>query len=267
MERVVRSGTLSAPRGKRVIERRVPTVFQLNDIRYPFVISEVRAPKYRFGITEAAWILGGRDDIITFEGINSRMKEFSDDGQTLWGAYGPRLVEQLDRAVATLLGDRSTRQAVITTWRPIHDPTFKSKDVPCTVALHFQMAESEEDLNLTVFMRSNDVWLGLPYDILTFTTILRVVASMIGCNPGKYFHVVSNLHLYQEHWESARLLLRDEPDATPKRQVSVPQLGAMFKGWSAAKIAALFGEEGPPTEVFGPNVLRRIRENTNDCAG
>lgn len=79
--------------------------------------------------------------------------------------------------------------------------SWRSKDVPCTVAWHFTVRDGA--LILTVFMRSNDVWLGLPYDLLNFTTVQRVVASMLDLKVGEYRHIVSNLHIYEPNRESA----------------------------------------------------------------
>lgn len=95
--------------------------------------------------------------------------------------------------------------------------SWRSKDVPCTVAWHFTIRDNK--LILTVFMRSNDVWLGLPYDLLSFTTVQRVVASMLGVEPGEYRHVVSNLHMYEENDESVVDVLCSKH---PKRKVVLP---------------------------------------------
>ena len=226
-----------------------PVVMTLLDTHKPFFVSPVRKPNYRFGLAESCWILSGSDDAELIGRFNKRMLEFSDDGRTMWGAYGPRLIGQLDHVVSSLKRDPDSRQGVVTTWRPMLPPyrvwdceydsfdeaglmaaqlnrpystelpgdkmippwdgaSWRSKDVPCTVTWHFQLRRKK--LHLTVLMRSNDVWLGLPYDILSFTTVQRVVASMIGVPPGKYHHVVSNLHLYDSNVEQALEVMLEE---------------------------------------------------------
>ena len=49
-------------------------------------------------------------------------------------------------------------------------------------------------------MRSNDIWLGLPYDIAFFTTLQQYVSEVTGIPVGKYYHTVGDLHLYEKHW-------------------------------------------------------------------
>ncbi len=251
---VLEHGRMSAPRGKRVLEVHTPTVFTLVNPAMPLVTTPGRRANYRFGMSEALWILSGSEDLEPMARHNNRMREFSDDGQTLWGAYGPRVVGQLPHVIASLGRDEDSRQAVLTTWRPQvgfvtpmypasgkvlkaaglpygdrlmgcpewEDDSWRSKDTPCTVAWHFMIRGGA--LNLTVFMRSNDAWLGTPYDILSFTTIQRAVAAVIGVPVGHYHHVVSNLHLYDEHVDKARAMLDEPPGESIRLPAFTPEV-------------------------------------------
>jgi hypothetical protein len=138
-----------------------------------------------------------------------------------------------------------------------------------------------------VFMRSNDCWLGLPYDVLSFTTVQRVVASALGVQPGEYCHVADNLHLYEKDHEAARRVLEER--GVPPGQVFVPWFERLFYGLDASQITRVFdrclrGGEAPmgvpldsivragPVALFakartaGPDdplpILRRIRAAT-----
>jgi len=53
-------------------------------------------------------------------------------------------------------------------------------------------------------MRSNDVWLGMPYDIWCFTCIQILIAQELGVEVGSYIHQPGSLHLYEKNWEKAR---------------------------------------------------------------
>lgn len=221
-------GETVSPRGMEV--REVPLFtggFVLTDTSRPFICSRVRRANYRFGLMEACWILGGLNDLETIGQFNKQMRRYSDNGTTLWGAYGPRLIGQLSHVVETLRRDPDSRQAILQTWRPqtppvtarIEDRTalaaagvsvrgpappewdgasHRSKDIPCTVTWHFMIRDGA--LHLMVYMRSNDVWLGMPYDVLTFTTVQRVVAALVGVQPGWYHHRVGSLHIYKRHY-------------------------------------------------------------------
>lgn len=153
-----------------------------------------------FAAAEFMWIVTGRDDVESISKFNSRIAQFSDDGETFYGAYGPRFALQLEYVLTQLKEDAWTRQAVMTFWK--QNPK-KTKDVPCTVMLHF-MRRPLDRLNLTVYMRSNDIWLGLPYDVHNFTCIQILVAQHLGLLVGTYTHVDGSLHAYEHDFDKIK---------------------------------------------------------------
>ena len=199
-----------APRGKPTLER--PSRQDHIDMRFPVVQSLPRAMNYRFMAAEAYWILSGSSELVGLTPWNSRMAEFSDDGETLFGAYGPPILAQLDHVVSSLLKDECSRQAVLTIWRQNPPAT---KDTPCTVAMSFMIRNGLLDAH--VFMRSNDVWLGWVYDVFNFCMVAHLVCcrvnagqnldglSLVGpISPGTLYLTAASSHLYKEHWEGAQ---------------------------------------------------------------
>lgn len=162
-----------APRGQATREM-INGQFWFDGSR-PALNMPARDLNYRFMVAEFVWILFGLDDLAVLTQYNSKMAQFSDDGLTLAGAYGTRVARYLPYVVRTLLADRDSRQAVI----PVFDDkaTRPSKDVPCTLDLAFYVRH--EIVHVAAFMRSSDVWLGVPYDAFTFAMLGHVVAAAI----------------------------------------------------------------------------------------
>lgn len=193
--------------GQKVSPRGLPTVeilgaeLVLSDPRRRLVdAAPVRILNPAFAAAEALWILSGSDDdwIFTF---NERLRGFTDHGR-LQGAYGPRLrrwrgeVDQLDVVRRRLLADPASRQAVITLFDPARD--FSGyRDVPCTLGYRFALREGV--LHMFTSMRSQDAWLGMPYDLFTFTILHELVAGWVGVGLGDYHHLIDSLHLYEPH--------------------------------------------------------------------
>src|ERR1700731_3725374 len=192
-------GRTVSPRVRRVKE--VDHATLKVDMRYPVLVAPERRVNYRFMAAEALWIVSGRDDLASLAPYNPNMAQFSDAGVTLSGAYGPRIHAQFGRALQSLKDDISTRQATLTTWVPNPRP---SKDVPCTVAMDFKIRDGL--MNFHVFMRSSDVWLGLPYDVFSFACVAmmmlgaynRQTSSRVGL--GTLYLTAASSHLYEEHW-------------------------------------------------------------------
>lgn len=115
-----------------------------------------------------------------------------------YGAYGRRTVEQVANCVEILRADPLTRQAVISIWNE-KDLTHVG-DKPCTIFLQFLVREGSTgimSLELHTHMRSQDVWLGTPYDVFMFTQLQHTVARDLGLPAGQYVHHTTSLHIYE----------------------------------------------------------------------
>jgi thymidylate synthase len=185
------------------------------DMRRPVLRAPLRKLDYRFMAAEAFWILSGDDRVESIAPFNQRIAEFSDDGKTFFGAYGPKIMAQLDYVLAKLQQDNLSRQAVITIWRKQPPPT---KDVPCTVAISFTLREGK--LNCHVFMRSSDLWLGLPYDVFNFSMLGHLVCARLNSTPdleeplvepGQLHLTAVSSHLYELNWAAAGMCLNQRP--------------------------------------------------------
>lgn len=170
------------------------------DMNSPFITLPRRKVSLSFAVKEAEWILSGRNDI-----FHPNLKRYSDDGVVLTGAYGPKVVQQIDYVINTLRKDPWSRQAVMTIWERNPSP---SKDIPCTVGLQFILRDSR--LFTTVFMRSSDAWLGFPYDLFSFSMISLAILQGIGCTKlGSIAFMLGSSHIYETDLSSAADALED----------------------------------------------------------
>lgn len=149
------------------------------------------------GAAEAAQLVAGRAYHSLMPRISPTFARYAESSGLFHGAYGERIAGQVGAIVRKIVSDRETRQAVITLWDPTRDNLPNKRDYPCTVALNFTVVR--EQLELRTLMRSNDVWLGFPYDIFQFTQLQLTVARALSIEPGRYTHTAWSLHLYAEH--------------------------------------------------------------------
>jgi thymidylate synthase len=200
-------GDESAPRGMKTVEI-LGAQIRLKDMRANILATPERDLNFRFMIAEWLWIEAGRDDVKFIEQYNRNITQFSDDGNIFNGAYGPRLAPQWDYVINSL-HNPDTRQAVATIWTP--SPS-KSLDIPCTVAFQFLIRGGK--LNLIATMRSSDSWLGLPYDMFNFSMIANGIAGKLGVEPGELIMQLGSLHLYEQNWDQAKVLINNSDSQT-----------------------------------------------------
>lgn len=199
------------PRGQ--LTKEVLQQTSIVNMRRPVVTLPERKLSTKFLGGEAYWILSGDNRVETIAPYNKNIVNYSDDGQTFFGAYGPRILSQLDYVIDKLKSDADTRQAVLTIWR--ENPP-ETKDVPCTVAVHFMIRDHK--LNCHVYMRSNDLWLGFPYDVFNFSMLSHLVCCKLNAfvvenggviiEPGMLYHTASSRHIYEQHFEQVEQLIK-----------------------------------------------------------
>ena len=158
---------------------------------------------------ELVWYLAGSGSVDHIAFYLNRYQDEAEADGTVNGAYGTRLFageRRLQRAIETLLDKGDSRQAVV----PLLDAADLAngyRHIPCTAALQFMLRNRCVDM--VVFMRSNDAYLGLSHDIFAFTMIQELVARALGADLGTYVHMAGSLHLYDEHRANADEYLRE----------------------------------------------------------
>ena len=177
----------------------------------PFVTIPKRNIGKKFRYAEAAWILSGDNRVATIKPYSKLIEKFSDDGVRFFGAYGPKVVDQLSYVIETLHNDASTRQAVINIWR---EKPHKSNDIPCTCSLQFVIRN--DCIHCIATMRSSDAWLGWVYDVFNFSAIANYIALQLkaqhnkGVSLGNLILNAGSQHLYEQHWVAASHCLKSK---------------------------------------------------------
>lgn len=155
-------------------------------------------------IAETFWMLMGRNDIDFILPYLPRAAQFSDDGATWRGAYGPRIinwggVNQLTNVMNLLKSDPYSRQAVISLWDPYQD-WARSKDIPCNNWLHF-IVRSGNVLHLSIAQRSSDaIWGFSGIDSFMWSVLLQMMAYWTGNYVGTINWFITSAHIYERHY-------------------------------------------------------------------
>lgn len=191
------------------------TQIVLTDPQQREILSVNRKANVFAQIAETMWVLSGRNDIEWLSAYLPRAKDYSDDGKTWRGGYGPRIrgsrsypVDQIAHVVDVLSADPLSRRAVVAIYDPVVDTT-PGKDIPCNDFLQFQSRLGA--LHLTVTVRSNDVmwgWSGI--NAFEWSTLQEIVAHLLGIAVGTLTFNIGSLHLYEPHWNKASRLEHEE---------------------------------------------------------
>lgn len=161
--------------------------------------SPIRKMPLRYALGELMWYFSANNRLSAIQNYTSAWDRMSDDGVTVNSNYGWCIkykfgFDQWEHVKSMLRKDPNSRQAVI------HIKTAdnkESKDVNCTVCIQFLLRDGK--LHATVYMRSNDIWMGFPYDVFAFTAMQCKMAMELGVGIGTYTHIAGSLHLYERN--------------------------------------------------------------------
>ena len=197
---VIEHGEAISPRG--MVTRELLNVTLQVEKPWNIPVSmENRKLNHNIGIKEALQLVGQITDPEAMTDTSQVFGKYMDAG-ILHGAYGPRIHGNLNKLVEQLKKDYSTRQAVLTIFDSNKDLNVDVKDVPCTLNLQYFIRDNK--LIARTNMRSNDVFLGLPYDLTQFIALQGAIAKALDIEMGQYVHVVGSLHIYDEHIPQAQ---------------------------------------------------------------
>ena len=173
------------------------------------VLLEIANPRARLSRTETrgrpfsclgelSWYLGKTNKLSPIK-YYIKGYEKSADGDEIFGGYGPRLfrwsgLNQFESVTELLRRNNDSRRAVVQLF-DANDLVGIHSDIPCTCTLQFMIRGDK--LNLITYMRSNDVYLGLPHDVFCFTMLQEIMARSLEIDVGVYKHVAGSLHIYE----------------------------------------------------------------------
>lgn len=204
---------------------------------------------------EFIWYMSGTNKLNQIEHYIPEYCNSSDDNNTVYGAYGPRLVgkgrkNQLKTILKLLDKKPETRQAVIQIFdsKDILEP---HKDVPCTCTIQFLVRDNR--VNVVTHMRSNDIFLGLPHDVFCFTMLQELIARELGYKVGKYVHLANSLHFYERDREKIYKYI-DEGYQSNKPMPAMPTTNPLGELNNLINIEKLLREGGNPDTLQPPTL-------------
>lgn len=169
--------------------------------------NKIRNMPIRYAIGEMLWYLSANNRLTEIRKYSNSWERMSDDGETVNSNYGYCIkkkfgFDQYEYVKKMLFNTPNSRQAVIHIKEPRDTFNNPTKDLNCTVCLQFFIRDGK--LYMTTYMRSNDVWMGFPYDVFQFTALQILLSMELGVKLGTYTHIAGSLHLYKRDYESSK---------------------------------------------------------------
>lgn len=193
---------------------------------------------------EVAWqFLGAKDAEFINHYAPKLWDKFTDENGEIETAYGYRWQShfgrnQLDAALEALKTDKTNRQIVISAWDPRSDGLGGPQplNIPCPIGFVANVTKSNT-LNAMVFIRSSDVLVGLPYDVMSYALTLDAMAASLGLKLGHIGFSLAHAHAYEKQSVILDKILEDDyEDWCEYAEADDKAVEPQLPGWSVEDI-------------------------------
>ena len=149
-----------------------------------------------------------------------------------WGDLGPVYgrqwrnfggVDQLANLISEIKNNPTSRRLIISAWNP---PLIKEMALPpCHAFMQFYVNDGK--LSCQLYQRSGDIFLGIPFNIASYSLFTMMIAQVCGLKPGVFVHTIGDAHIYLNHLEQVNTQLERTPRHLPKMVIN-PEVKSIF---------------------------------------
>jgi len=197
------------------------------DLRAGFPLLTTKKLHLKSIIYELLWFLRGDTNVKYLQENGVRIwNEWADENGDLGPIYGHqwrswrtedgRTVDQISEVIEEIKRNPDSRRLVVSAWNVGDLP--KMKLPPCHVLFQFYVANGE--LSCQLYQRSADVFLGLPFNIASYSLLTMMIAQVCGLKPGEFIHTIGDAHIYLNHIDQVKLQLTREPRPLPVMKIN-----------------------------------------------
>lgn len=130
-----------------------------------------------------------------------------------WPAPDGRTIDQLAEVIGQIRRNPESRRLVVSAWNVADLPRMAL--APCHCLFQFHVDMDDRTLSCHLYQRSADLFLGVPFNIASYSLLTMMVAQVCGLRPGEFIHTFGDLHIYQNHLEQVMEQLSREPRPLP----------------------------------------------------
>lgn len=185
-------------------------------------------------IYELLWFLKGDTNVHYLQENGVRIwNEWADENGELGPIYGHQwrswpdgkggVIDQITEAIELIKHNPDSRRIIVSAWNVADIPSMKLP--PCHALFQFYVANGK--LSLQLYQRSADLFLGVPFNIASYSLLLMMMAQVTGLEAGEFVHTLGDAHIYCNHFEQVQEQMSREPRSLP-RMVINPDVKDLF---------------------------------------
>lgn len=176
-------------------------------------------------IHELIWLLSGNTNIKYLTDNNVHIwDEWVDKDGNLGPVYGAQWrnfngqgIDQIKDVIERIKKNPQDRRLIVTAWNPAQIDQMALP--PCHCFFQFDVTPDGR-LNCQLYQRSCDMFLGVPFNIASYSLLTMMMAQVCGLKAGEFVHTLGNAHIYNNHFEQVKLQLSRTPYPLPQMKIN-----------------------------------------------
>ncbi len=204
------------------------------DLNVGFPAITTKRLHFRSIIHELLWFLRGDTNVAYLNEHGVRIwDEWADEHGELGPVYGLQwrswpgphgeCIDQITRVVESIRRDPDSRRHIVCAWNVAEIERMTLP--PCHLLFQFYVADGR--LSCQLYQRSADLFLGVPFNIASYSLLTLMVAQVVGLEPGDFVHTLGDAHLYVNHLDQVESQLEREPYPLPTMTLN-PEVDSIF---------------------------------------
>ena len=197
------------------------------DLANGFPLLTTKKLHLRSIIHELLWFLKGETNIKYLKDNNvSIWDEWADENGDLGRVYGAqwrswqtpngKSIDQISQIIQQIKQNPDSRRLIVSAWNPAEVDNMALP--PCHALFQFFVADGK--LSCQLYQRSADIFLGVPFNIASYALLTMMMAQVCGLQAGEFIHTLGDAHIYNNHFEQAKLQLTREPRRLPEIKIN-----------------------------------------------
>ena len=195
------------------------------DLSKGFPLVTTKKTFFKGIVHELIWLLSGNTNIKYLSDNNVHIwDEWADENGDLGPVYGHQWrnfnsqgYDQIKDIIERIKKNPQDRRIIVSAWNPAQIGEMALP--PCHCFFQFDVTPDGK-LNCMLYQRSCDMFLGVPFNIASYSLLTMMIAQVCGLKPGEFVHTLGNAHIYSNHFEQVKLQLTREPLPLPRVRIN-----------------------------------------------
>ena len=197
------------------------------DLQDGFPLLTTKKIHFKSVVHELLWFLKGDTNIRYLKDNNIKIwDEWADESGELGPIYGSqwrswktiegKSIDQIHNLIENLRNNPDSRRHIVSAWNV--SEIDKMKLPPCHILFQFYVSDGR--LSCQLYQRSADVFLGVPFNIASYSLLIMMVADQLNLDYGEFIHTLGDVHIYDNHIEQCKKQITRKPRVLPRVRIN-----------------------------------------------